>query len=159
MSATGSPFGVRLHSRAVVPPRAGTSRPAVVIGTIHGGEFQIVEFEDDATTAAIDASTGVVHPLNRDRTCLECFVDALAAHLRSGMDDPGPTVMTADQATERLAALRAGRITPRIEPVPAVPDRERAAELRRRLNRIDPAALLPGGWWHVTLEQIDDGIL
>jgi hypothetical protein len=131
----------------------------VVIGTVHDDELQIVEFEDDATTAVFDATTGVTHPLNRDRTRLEGFLDALADHLRSGTDDPGPTVMTAEQAAERLAAFRAGRITPDRKPTPEVSDRERVAELRRRLTRIDPAALHPGSWWHLTLEQIDDGIL
>ncbi|WP_402840764.1 hypothetical protein [Microbacterium sp. GXS0129] len=161
MTSIDSPLGMVLVDNGENPPAPGLDREAVVIGHVHDGEFLIVEFVADATTAVFDVAGRHTVPLNRDRAATAGFLQAFADYLRSAGPSSGPRVLTADQAAERLAAFRAGKIAPPPPPTAAaLPHSVRVRNLLRALRRIDTqAATSPGSWWSGAIEQAKDDLI
>jgi hypothetical protein len=159
VTSIDSPLGMVLVDNGENPPAPGLDREAVVIGHIHDGEFLIVEFVADATTAVFDVAGRHTVPLNRDRAATAGFLQAFADYLRSAGPSSGPRVLTADQAAERLAAFRAGKIAPP-PPTAALNHSVRVRNLLRALRRIDPqAAKSPASWWSGAIEQAKDDLI
>lgn len=98
-------------------------------------------------------------PLNRDRASAEGFLEAFAHYLATGPAPTGPTILTAEQAAAKLAALRAGTLKPGAARRESVPHAERLRILRETLTRIDPGALGASGWWAGPLEEAGDDLL
>lgn len=148
-------FGIRLYP---VTSRADVAG-AREIGSVHDGEFLVME-DSDGTTSVYDPATGDRFPLNRDRRATEGFLEAFAEYLSSGPPAPAPVVMTAEQAAERLRAFREGRTRPRSLPSGKRPShRARLRELRRRLQAIDSAATGPDSWWSGRIEEAENDLL
>jgi hypothetical protein len=76
---------------------------------------------------------------------------------RSKQGDSGATVMSAEQARERLAAMRRGEVKPAKS---VIFDREKEVEkLKKMFLEIDPDALDDDFRWAIVLEQIEDGLI
>lgn len=76
---------------------------------------------------------------------------------RSKQGGSGATVMSAEQARERLAAMRRGEVKPAKS---VIFDREKEVEkLKKVFLEIDPDALDGDFWWAIVLEQIEDGLI
>lgn len=138
---------------------AGDGKEGRVIGTLLDGELAIVELDEDRSLAVHDPQSGALTPLNRDRASAAGFLEAFAHYLATGPASAGPTILTAEQAAAKLAALRAGTLKPgpaRREPVPHA---ERLRILRETLTRIDPGALGASAWWAGPLEEAGDDLL
>jgi hypothetical protein len=159
VTSIDSPLGMVLVEYGENRPAPGLDRDAVVIGHVHDGEFLVVEFMTDATTAVVDVANGHTVALNRDRAATAGFLQAFADYLRSAGPSSGPRVLTADQAAERLAAFRAGKISP--PPTSAALSHSvRLRNLLRTLRRIDPqAAKSPASWWSGAIEQAKDDLI
>lgn len=152
----GYPFGFRLYPATT---RAGTASGAREIGSVHDGEFLIME-AGDGTTAVRDVATGQCFPLNRDREATEGFLEAFADYLSSGPAPPGPVTMTAEQATERLRAFREGQIRPPSSPQgKELSHRTRLKKLKKRLHAIDRTATGRGSWWRGLIEEAENDLL
>lgn len=67
-------FGIRLYPTADTADVVSGARE---IGSVHDGEFLIME-DSDGTTSVCDVETGDRFPLNRDRSATEGFLDAFA---------------------------------------------------------------------------------
>lgn len=140
-------------------PRVVSGRTLRLIGHVHSeSEFLIGEDAADATVWILDVARDDLHPLNRDRARTERFLEAFGAYLRDGPPAPAPMVLDARQAAERLALLRAGKVTPRAPVRPAVPHRKRLRRLLEALEQADPEALA-GSWWSGPIEQAKDDLL
>lgn len=149
-------FGIRLYP---VAPRADVDSEAREIGSVHDGEFLVME-DSDGTTSVCDPATGDRFPLNRDRSATEGFLAAFADYLSSGPPAPEPVVMTAEQAAERLRAFREGRTRARTLPSgKGLSHRARLRELRSRLHAIDSAATGPDSWWSGRIEEAENDLL
>ncbi|WP_435193579.1 hypothetical protein [Streptomyces sp. NRRL F-5630] len=149
------PFGIRLNSAAEMTALVSDAR---VIGTIHDGELLIVE-NSDGSTSVRDAATGESFPLNRNRAATEGFLKAFAEYLRSGPPDAGPTIMTAEQAAERLRAFRNGQLRPASRPTEAPSHSRRLKVLRKRLQAIDGSATGSDSWWSGLIEEAENDLL
>lgn len=149
-------FGIRLYRTTA---KADVAAGAREIGTVHDGEFLVME-DSDGTTSVRDAATGDRFPLNRDRRATEGFLEASAEYLSSGPPTPGPVTMTAEQAAERLRAFREGRVRPRTLPADkGLPHRTRLRTLRKRLHAIDSTATGPDSWWSNLIEEAENDLL
>ncbi len=149
-------FGIRLYP---VTARDETVSGAREIGSVHDGEFLVME-DSDGTTSVCDVATGDCSRLNRDRTATEGFLEAFAEYLSSGPPAPAPTTMTAEQAAERLRAFREGQIRPRkIPPGKGLSHRARLRKLRKRLHAIDSTATGPDSWWSGLIEEAENDLL
>lgn len=137
----------------------GAGGSGLVIGTLLDGELSIVELDADRSLSVHDPRGGALTPLNRDRASAEGFRDAFAHYLEKGPAQVGPTILTAEQAAARLAALRAGTLKPGAARREPVPHAERLRILRETLTRIDPGALGATGWWAGPLEEAGDDLL
>jgi hypothetical protein len=150
------PFGIRLYPVTV---RADVVSGAREIGSVHDGEFLIME-AGDGTTSVCDVATGDCSPLNRDRRATEGFLEAFAEYLSSGPPAAAPVTMTAEQAAERLRAFREGLVRPRSRPPgKGLSHRTRLRNLRRRLHDIDGAATGPDSWWSGLIEEAENDLL
>lgn len=150
------PFGIRLYPMAA---RDGAVSGPREIGSVHDGEFLVME-NADGTTAVCDVATGDCSPLNRDRTATEGFLEAFAEYVGSGPPAPAPVTMTAEEAAERLRAFREGRVRPRAFPQgEGLSHRRRLKRLRRRLHAIDSAATGPDSWWSGLIEEAENDLL
>lgn len=138
---------------------AGDDGSGQVIGTLFDGELLIVELDADRSLAVLDPRTGALTPLNQERASAEEFLDAFAHYLAAGPAPTGPTILTAEQAAAKLAALRAGTLKPGTARREPVPHAERLQILRETLTRIDPGALGASGWWAGPLEEAGDDLL
>lgn len=138
---------------------AGGGGSGQVSGTLFDGELPIVELDAHRSLAVLDPRTGVLTPLNRDRASAKGFLDAFAHYLSTGPAPTGPTILTAEQAAAKLAALRAGTLKPGAARREPVPHAERLRILRETLTRIDPDALGASGWWAGPLEEAGDDLL
>lgn len=87
----GPLFGIHLYPARI---RSGDSSGSQEIGTVHDGEFLVMQ-HSDGTTSVLDVSTGERFPLNRNRRATEGFLDASAEYLGSGPPVPTPVTMTA----------------------------------------------------------------
>lgn len=150
-------MGMRLLPESARRPAQLPSGAATIIGDIHGGELWIVE-RADGSTAVYDERTGRVERLNTNRAATSECLAAFAAYFDPDRADE-PSVMTAAQAAERLAALRAGRTRPAMRSQNGDSRRDRVTILRRRLTQIDAKALGRDSWWRICMEQIQDDIL
>ncbi|GAA4784376.1 hypothetical protein [Microbacterium gilvum] len=149
-------FGIRLHPATA---KADVVPGAREIGTVHDGEFLVME-DSDGTTSVHDSATGDRYPLNRDRRATEGFLEAFAEYLSSGPPTPGPVTMTAEQAAERLRAFREGQVRPRALPTDkGLPHRTRLRKLRKRLHAIDTTATGPDSWWRSLIEEAENDLL
>ncbi|OCB56209.1 hypothetical protein A5722_15085 [Mycobacterium vulneris] len=148
-------FGIHLYPVTV---RTDDISGAREIGTVHDGEFLVMEHSDGSTSVR-DAATGAASPLNRDREATEGFLEAFAEYLSSGPQDPGPATMTAEQAAERLRAFREGQVRPPSRAPGALSHRTRLRKLRKRLHTIDSTATGPDSWWSGAIEQAEDDLL
>ncbi|GAA3655141.1 hypothetical protein [Microbacterium marinilacus] len=149
-------FGIRLY---LVTARDNVDSGAREIGTVHDGEFLVME-NGDGTTSVCDPATGACFPLNRDRRATEGFLEAFAEYLSSGPSAPTPVTMTAEQAAERLRAFREGRVRPRVPPADkGLSHRARLRKLRKRLHAIDSTATGPDSWWSGVIEEAENDLL
>lgn len=149
------PFGISLYPTATGEAVSGARE----IGSVHDGEFLIME-DADGTTSVRDVTTGDRFPLNRDRKATEGFLQAFAEYLSSGPPTPEPVTMTAEQAAERLRAFREGKVPARsLASAQGLPHRTRVRKLRKRLHAIDKAATGPASWWSSLIEQAEDDLL
>ncbi len=146
-------------AREVRRIEAGDGASGRVIGTLFDGELLIVELDGSRSLAVLDPRTGALMPLNRDRASAEGFLEAFAHYLAAGPAPSGPTILTAEQAAAKLAALRAGILKPGAARREPVPHAERLRILRETLIRIDPGALGASGWWAGPLEEAGDDLL
>lgn len=152
----GAGAGEAQEARRIV---AGDGASGRIVGTILDGELLIVELDAHRSLAVLDPRSGVLTPLNQDRASAEGFLDAFAHYLATGPASTGPTILTAEQAAAKLAALRAGTLTPGAARREPVPHAERLRILRETLTRIDPGALGASGWWAGPLEEAGDDLL
>lgn len=138
---------------------AGVGASGRVIGTLLDGELSIIELDRDRSLAVHDPQSGALTPLNRDRASAEGFLEAFAHYLETGPAPAGPTILSAEQAAAKLAALRAGTLKPGAARCEQLPHAERFRILRETLTRIDPGALGASGWWAGPLEEAGDDLL
>jgi hypothetical protein len=149
-------FGIRLYPVAV---RADVVSGTREIGSVHDGEFLVIE-DSDGTTSVCDVATGVCSPMNRDRAAIEGFLEAFAEYLSSGPPAPTAVTMTAEQAAERLRAFREGQVRPRVLPAgKGLSHRTRLRKLRKRLHEIDSTATGPDSWWSGLIEEAENDLL
>lgn len=150
------PFGIRLYPEAM---RADVGSGTREIGSVHDGEFLIME-ASDGTTSVHDVATGERTPLNRDRRATEGFLEAFAEYLSAGPPAPTPVTMTAEQAAERLRAFREGHVRPRVPTTgKGLSHRTRLRKLRKRLHAIDSTATGPDSWWSGIIEEAENDLL
>lgn len=150
------PLGIRLYP---VTARDNVLSGAREIGTVHDGEFLVME-DGDGTTSVYDVATGECSPLNRDRSATEGFLEAFTEYLSSGPPAPMPVTMTAEQAAERLRAFREGKVRPRGLPAGnRLSHRTRLSKLRKRLHAIDSTATGPDSWWSGLIEEAENDLL
>lgn len=149
-------FGIHLYPDAArIDAEAGPRE----IGTVHGGEFVVVE-NADGTRSVCDVATGDRVPLNRDRKATEGFLDAFEEYVKSGPAVPTGEIMTAEQAAERLRAFREGKVRPRVLPGGTqLSHRTRLRRLRQRLRSIDRPATGRGFWWSGPIEEAENDLL
>ncbi len=149
-------FGIHLYPATVRTDVVSGTRE---IGSVHDGEFLVME-DSDGTTSVCDVATGECSPLNRDRRATEGFLEAFAEYLSSGPPAPAPVTMTAEQAAERLRAFREGRVRPRVLPAGnGLSHRARLRKLRKRLHAIDRTATGPDSWWSGLIEEAENDLL
>lgn len=149
-------FGIRLYPATV---RADVFSGPREIGSVHDGEFLVME-DSDGTTSVCDVATGDCSPLNRDRRATEGFLDAFAEYLSSGPPAPASMTMTAEQAAERLRAFREGRVRPPVLPAgKGLSHGTRLRKLRKRLRAIDSTATGPDSWWSALIEEAENDLL
>jgi hypothetical protein len=130
-----------------------------VIGRVHSDEeFLIGEDAGDGSVWVVDVASEAVHPLNRDRARTARFLEAFSAYLRDGPPEAAPMALTAQEAAERLARLRAGKVVPRAPARAAVPHDVRLRRLLDALEETDPEAVA-SSWWSGAIEQARDDLL
>jgi hypothetical protein len=129
-----------------------------VFGSVHSpAEFLLGEASDDGSTWVVDVATRQAHRLNQDRASTERYLAAFGDYLRDGPADTA-MVLTAQQASERLALLRAGKIKPGVPARRPVAHEVRLRRLLDELRAIDPEAA-EASWWSGTIEQAEDDLL
>lgn len=129
-----------------------------LIGHIHGEEFEVVEREDGAVVV-VDAASGEVSPLNRDRRRLDEFLAAYDEYVSAGPAATPAVVRSAAEMSARLAQMRAGALKPAARPAPTLSHKARYTALKTRWMAADRDALRDGTWWSGVLEQVKDGLL
>ncbi|GAB3617763.1 hypothetical protein GCM10027416_23200 [Okibacterium endophyticum] len=130
-----------------------------VVGHVHSpDEFVVGEDSADGHMWVVDVASGRVHHLNQDRVRTGGFLAAFDEYVRDGRSSDTATMLTAEQASQRLAQLRAGRVRPRAATREVVPHNVRFQRLLARLHEIDPEAT-SSSWWAGIIEQARDELL
>ncbi len=134
-----------------------------------GGRYLTIGFEvwdPEESTIAIDlrndsvvarqTSDGAVVFINSDLSSLISFLAVFRDFLSAARRDDEPTVMTAVEARERLAAMKRGEISRAAPRRPAFDRRTALAAMRKTFTAIDGKALRRNRWWTLILEQAAD---
>lgn len=143
-------------------------------GLIQAGEQQLlpIGYEWDSETAILGLATGTghvysFHPatgqlgfINSDIQLFLAFLSCIHSFVSSQSEDEQATLMTFEEAQERLAAFRRGEVVPK--PRKRQPfDREaELARIRARFQKQDARSFADeNDWWSCVLEQLEDGVL
>lgn len=126
-----------------------------IIGYVWDPATELVAVDSDGVVWSCSLSRGTRILLNSSVDALRRCLDRVEQFFTAD-DAPPPAMYTAEQMAERLAAFRRGEI----KPAAGRPDdrKARIKQLKKDLHDIDSAAVAKG-WWSITLEQVDDGIL
>jgi hypothetical protein len=152
-------FGLTLYPRPTGTTRCD-DRDFTVIGQIGGPDEEQLLLDPDGHVLVLDLGSQQLAPLNSSLEALRSFLAAGERYYATGpRPSPAPMVLSGAQMQERLAAMRRGELKP-AAPAPApLPHKKRVKQLRKTLKDVDPAAIKPGTWWGVILEQLDDDLL
>lgn len=143
-------------------------------GLIQAGEQQLlpIGYEWDSETAILGLATKTGHVysftpesgqlgfVNSDIQLFLSFLFCIRSFVSSQSESEQPTLMTFEEAQERLAAFRRGEVVP--QPQKRQPfDREaELARIRTRFLEQDARSLANDNlWWSHVLEQFEDGLL
>lgn len=147
---------------------------ALQLRHVHGDYIAIGrEIWDEGLHVAMKAATGEIWAVTEGGAQKPTYMNASIESLLAFMDrvhvfkqqtehlqpDPPPTILTAEQAREKLEKFRRGEIQPKTRPDASEAKREwkiAFEHMKRELKDMDLAAVCSSSWWGIMLEEMKD---
>ncbi|MFE4570576.1 SUKH-4 family immunity protein [Paenibacillus chitinolyticus] len=144
------------------------------MGLLYDGEHKLLpigyEWEPESSILGLAQGSGHLysfHPasgqtgfVNSDIHLFLLFLSCVRSFIASHSEGDQPTIWTAEEMRERLAAFQRGEIVPKRPNRPVFDRKAELTRMRAMFEEKDAASLADENhWWSCVLEQLEDGLL